>query len=83
MTFPTETLDRKVWTLKVAKYVLTDLHKIGTMLNKLEIWYNIRKSDIEALEKPDTVTQRLIFKNKGNPRRVFMCLDFRVWYYSC
>ena len=48
------------------------------MLNNSESWINLTNSDLEALEKPDTITQRNILGNKGNPSKVFMCLELGI-----
>ena len=50
----------------------------GSMLNNSESWINLTKLDIETLEKPDTMTQRNIFGNKGNPSKAFMCLELGI-----
>ena len=51
---------------------------IGSMLNNSENWINLTNLDIETLEKPDTITQRNIFGNKGNPSKAFMCLELGI-----
>ena len=48
------------------------------MLNNCESWINITKSDLENLEKPDTMVQRSILTEYGNPSKVFMCLELGV-----
>ena len=62
---------------KAAKLLRESL-LIGSMLNNSESWINLTNSDLEALEKPDTITQRNILGNKGNPSKVFMCLELGI-----
>ena len=51
---------------------------LGSMLNNSESWINITKSDLEVFEKPDTMVQRNILTNYGNPSKVFMCLELGI-----
>ena len=51
---------------------------IGSLLNNSETWTNISKTDLEALDKPDIITQRNILGNKGNPSKAFMCLELGI-----
>ena len=51
---------------------------LGSLLNNCESWINITKSDLDNLEKPDTMVQRNILTEYGNPSKVFMCLELRV-----
>ena len=51
---------------------------VGLMLNNSESWINITKSDLETLERPDTMVQRSILTNYGNPSKVFMCLELGI-----
>jgi hypothetical protein len=51
---------------------------IGSMLNNSESWINLTKVDLETLEKPDTILQRNIFENKGNPSKVFVSLEIGI-----
>ena len=62
---------------KAAK-IMRESMLIGSMLNNSESWINLTKLDIETLEKPDTITQRNIFGNKGNPSKAFMCLELGI-----
>ena len=62
---------------KAAK-LMRESRLIGTMLNNSESWINLTKSDIETLEKADTITQRSIFENKGNPSKEFMSLELGI-----
>ena len=48
------------------------------MLNNSESWINLTKVDLETLAKPDTILQRNIFENKGNPSKVFMSIELGV-----
>ena len=48
---------------------------LGSMLNNYESWVNITKCDLDNLEKPDTMVQRSILTNYGNPSKVFMSLE--------
>ena len=62
---------------KAAK-LMRESMMFGSMLNNSESWINLTKSDIETLEKLDTITQRSIFENNGNPSRVFMSLELGI-----
>ena len=45
------------------------------MLNNSESWINISKTDLENLEKPDTILKRNILSTSGNPSKAFMYLE--------
>ena len=51
---------------------------LGSMLNNSESWININKSDLDNLEKPDTMLQRIILGTSGNPSKAFMCLELGI-----
>ena len=51
---------------------------LGSMLNNAESWININKTDLNNLEKPDTILQKLILSAKGSPSKVFMYLELRI-----
>ena len=51
---------------------------LGSMLNNSESWININKSDLETLERPDTMVQRSILTKYGTHCKVFMCLELGV-----
>ena len=40
---------------------------LGSMLSNSESWINITKNYLDMLEKPDTMVQRSILSNYGNP----------------
>ena len=48
------------------------------MLNNVESWINIDKTDLNNLEEPDTILQKIIFRSKGSPSKVFMYLKLGV-----
>ena len=64
-------------TFRAAKLLREGL-LLGSMLNNCESWVNITKCDLDNLEKPDTMVQRSILTNYGNPSKVFMCLELGV-----
>ena len=64
-------------TFKAAKIMREGL-LLGSLLNNSESWINITKSDLDNLEKPDTMLQRNILTNYGNPSKAFMCLELGV-----
>ena len=47
---------------------------LGLMLNNSESLINITKSDLEILDRPDTMVKRSILKNYGNPSKVLIYL---------
>lgn len=51
---------------------------LGSMLNNAESWININKTDLNNLEKPDTILQKLILSAKGSPSKVFMYLELGI-----
>ena len=51
---------------------------LGSMLNNAESWININKTDLNNLEKPDTIFQKLILSAKGSPSKVFMYLELGI-----
>ena len=51
---------------------------LGSFLSNSERWINISKGDLDLLEKPDTMVQRSILSNFGNPSKVFMYLELGV-----
>ena len=65
------------YTFRAAKLLREGL-LLGSMLNNSESWVNITKSDLDTLEKPDTIVQRSILTEYGNPSKVFMCLELGV-----
>ena len=64
-------------TFRAAKLLREGL-LLGSMLNNCESWVNITKCDLDNLEKPDTMVQRSILTNYGNPSKVFMSLELGV-----
>ena len=51
---------------------------IGSMLTNSETWINLTKQDIDKLQKPDTILQRKLLSESGNPSKVFMCLELGI-----
>ena len=40
---------------------------VGSLLNNSDSWINLNKTNMNNLEKPDTILQKEILKTKGNP----------------
>ena len=58
--------------------LLRDGLLLGGLLKNSESWIHITEKDIEHLERPDTILQRDIFSETGNPSNVFMILELGV-----
>ena len=64
-------------TFRAAK-ILREGLLLGSMLNNSESWINLTKSDLDNLEKPETMVQISILTSYVNPSKVFMCLELGV-----
>ena len=51
---------------------------LGGMLTNVESWINISKSDIDKLEKPDTILMRKVLSAYGNARKSCMMLELGI-----
>ena len=51
---------------------------LGGLLTNVEGWINISKTDLEELEKPDSILLRKLLSLSGNPSKVFMQLEMGV-----
>ena len=51
---------------------------LGSMLNNTESWININKTDLNNLEKRDTILQKIILGSRGSPSKAFMNLEFGI-----
>ena len=59
---------------KAAK-IMRESMLLGSILSNSESWINLTQKDLETLEKPDTMLQRNILSQYGNPSKVFMHLE--------
>ena len=50
--------------------LLRDGLLLGGLLTNSESWINITEKDIEHLERPDTILQRKVLSETGNPSKV-------------
>ena len=51
---------------------------IGSMLTNSESWINLIQQNLDKLQKPDTILQRKLLSELGNPSKVFMFLELSV-----
>ena len=58
-----------------AAQIMRESMLLGSLLNNSESWINVKKQDLEKLEKPDTMIQRNILGTSGNPSKAFMYLE--------
>jgi hypothetical protein len=58
-----------------AAQIMRESMLLRSLLNNSETWINVKKQDLEQLEKPDTMIQRNILGTSGNPSKAFMYLE--------
>ena len=66
-----------IHTYKTA-LIMREAMLIGSMLTNSESWINLIQQNLNKLQKPDTILQRKLLSESGNPSKVFMFLELGV-----
>ena len=61
-----------------AAIIMREAMLIGSMLTNSESWINLTQQDLDKLHKPDTILQRKLLSESGNPSKVFMLLELGI-----
>ena len=48
---------------------------LGAMLCNADSWISIKEADLTRLQKPDTMLQKELLSESGNPSNAFMSLE--------
>ena len=61
-----------------AAKIMRESMLVGSLLNNSDSWINLNKTNMNNLEKPDTILQKEILKMKGTPNKAFMYFELGI-----